>query len=187
MLEAGRSFEKHGRDFKNVSLVAVACIMYMVVGYSIMYNGDIFLSTITGSGVVEVVRRLLSHPLLHRLLPGRLRSHRYVDVSGAVAERMKLFAFLTFAVVMTGFIYPMEGSWTWGGNPVLACTPWVTLASSISQEVAVYMAGAATALAGVMLVGARRASTAQMAKSTPSPAPTAPLSVPLSVVGLVRI
>src|SRR5690606_39471125 len=39
-------------------------------------------------------------------------------VSGAVAERMKLWAFLSFAVVMTAFIYPMEGSWTWGGNDV---------------------------------------------------------------------
>ena len=40
-------------------------------------------------------------------------------VSGAVAERMKLWAFLAFAVVMTGLIYPMEGSWTWNGDDVL--------------------------------------------------------------------
>ena len=39
-------------------------------------------------------------------------------VSGSVAERMKLWSFLLFAVVLTGYIYPMEGSWTWGGKPV---------------------------------------------------------------------
>ena len=37
-------------------------------------------------------------------------------ISGAVAERMKLFAFLFFAVVMTGFIYPVQGFWKWGGG-----------------------------------------------------------------------
>ena len=72
-------------------------------------------------------------------------------VSGAVAERMKLWAFLAFAVVMTGFIYPMEGSWTWGGNAVYsACTPWAILGfSDFAGSGIVHMAGAAAALAGV--------------------------------------
>ena len=57
------------------------------------------------------------------LLSGRVRSHGHVDCSYAVAERMKLFAFLAFAVVMTGFIYPMEGSWT-GAQPYSDSTLW---------------------------------------------------------------
>jgi Amt family ammonium transporter len=78
-------------------------------------------------------------------------------VSGAVAERMKLFAFLIFAVVMTAFIYPMEGSWTWGGNPVFGL---YTLGDHGFLDFAgsgiVHMAGAAAGLAGVLTIGARK-------------------------------
>ena len=78
-------------------------------------------------------------------------------VSGAVAERMKLFAFLAFAVVMTGFIYPMEGSWTWGGNPVFGMYTLGDLGFlDFAGSGIVHMAGAAAALAGVILVGARK-------------------------------
>ncbi len=79
-------------------------------------------------------------------------------VSGAVAERMKLWAFLVFAVVMTGFIYPMEGSWTWGGNSVFGL---YSLGddfgfSDFAGSGIVHLAGAAAALAGVLLLGARK-------------------------------
>jgi Amt family ammonium transporter len=75
-------------------------------------------------------------------------------VSGAVAERMKLWAFLAFAVVMTGFIYPIEGSWTWNGDAV----PFIgeLSYSDYAGSGIVHMAGAAAALAGVLLVGARK-------------------------------
>jgi Amt family ammonium transporter len=79
-------------------------------------------------------------------------------VSGAVAERMKLWAFLLFAVVMTGFIYPMEGNWTWGGGSVFGL---YSLGddfgfSDFAGSGIVHMAGAAAALAGVLLLGARK-------------------------------
>ena len=78
-------------------------------------------------------------------------------VSGAVAERMKLFAFLAFAVVMTGFIYPMEGSWTWGGNSVFGLYTLGDLGFlDFAGSGIVHMSGAAAALAGVILVGARK-------------------------------
>ena len=78
-------------------------------------------------------------------------------VSGAVAERMKLFAFLALRVVMTGFIYPMEGSWTWGGNPVFGLYTLGDLGFlDFAGSGIVHMAGAAAALAGVILVGARK-------------------------------
>jgi Amt family ammonium transporter len=75
-------------------------------------------------------------------------------VSGAVAERMKLWAFLAFAVVMTGFIYPIEGGWTWGGKAV----PFIgeLSYSDYAGSGIVHMAGAAAALAGVLLLGARK-------------------------------
>jgi len=78
-------------------------------------------------------------------------------VSGAVAERMKLWAFLAFAVVMTGFIYPMEGAWTWNGADVFGLYNLGDLGfSDFAGSGIVHMAGAAAALAGVLLLGARK-------------------------------
>lgn len=78
-------------------------------------------------------------------------------VSGAVAERMKLWAFLAFAAVMTGVIYPMEGSWTWGGKDVFGLYNLGDLGfSDFAGSGIVHMAGAAAALAGVLLLGARK-------------------------------
>src|SRR5690606_5996752 len=78
-------------------------------------------------------------------------------VSGAVAERMKLWAFLLFAVIMTGFICPLEGSWTWGGNAVFGLYNLGDLGfSDFAGSGIVHMAGAAAALAGVILLGARK-------------------------------
>ncbi len=72
-------------------------------------------------------------------------------VSGAVAERMKLWSFLLFAVVMTGFIYPVQGYWKWGGG-------WLDQLgfSDFAGSGVVHLCGAAAALAGVLLLGARK-------------------------------
>ena len=78
-------------------------------------------------------------------------------VSGAVAERMKLWAFLAFTVVMTGFIYPMEGSWTWNGASVFGMYTLGDLGfSDFAGSGIVHMAGASAALAGVLVLGARK-------------------------------
>ena len=160
MLEAGLVRSKNTVEIltKNVTLFAVACIMYMVVGYSIMYGGDIFLSTITGSGAVEGGEENATYaPSADFFFQVVFVATAMSIVSGAVAERMKLFAFLAFAVVMTGFIYPMEGSWTWGGNPVFSMYTLGDLGFlDFAGSGIVHMAGAAAALAGVILVGARK-------------------------------
>ena len=80
-------------------------------------------------------------------------------ISGAVAERMKLWAFLLFCVVMTGFIYPMEGSWTWGGQSVFGLFELSVDGVGFSDFAGsgiVHLAGAAAALAGVILLGSRK-------------------------------
>jgi Amt family ammonium transporter len=78
-------------------------------------------------------------------------------VSGSVAERMKLWSFLLFTVVMTGYIYPMEGSWTWGGASVFGMYTLGDLGfSDFAGSGIVHMAGASAALAGVILLGARK-------------------------------
>ncbi|RCL46720.1 MAG: ammonium transporter [Halieaceae bacterium] len=160
MLEAGLVRSKNTVEIltKNVTLFAVACIMYMVVGYSIMYGGDIFLSTITGSGAVEGGEENATYaPSADFFFQVVFVATAMSIVSGAVAERMKLFAFLAFAVAMTGFIYPMEGSWTWGGNPVFGMYTLGDLGFlDFAGSGIVHMAGAAAALAGVILVGARK-------------------------------
>jgi len=160
MLEAGLVRSKNTVEIltKNVTLFAVACIMYMVLGYSIMYGGDIFLSTITGSGAVEGGEDNATYaPSADFFFQVVFVATAMSIVSGAVAERMKLFAFLAFAVVMTGFIYPMEGSWTWGGNPVFGMYTLGDLGFlDFAGSGIVHMAGAAAALAGVILVGARK-------------------------------
>jgi Amt family ammonium transporter len=70
---------------------------------------------------------------------------------------MKLWAFLAFAVVMTGVIYPVEGSWTWGGNAVFGLYTLGDLGfSDFAGSGIVHMAGASAALAGVLLLGARK-------------------------------
>ena len=159
MLEAGLVRSKNTTEIltKNVALFAIACIMYMVCGYAIMYGGDYLLSTITGDGVAGAEEPATYAPSADFYFQVVFVATAMSIVSGAVAERMKLWAFLAFAVVMTGFIYPMEGSWTWGGNPVFGMYTLGDLGFlDFAGSGIVHMAGAAAALAGVLLLGARK-------------------------------
>ena len=168
MLEAGLVRSKNTTEIltKNVALFAISCIMYLVCGYAIMYGGDILLSGI-GDFDLEGV---LADSAEAGFDGGSVYSGAsdfffqvvFVAtamsiVSGAVAERMKLWAFLAFAIVMTGVIYPLEGSWTWGGNDVFGLYNLGDLGfSDFAGSGIVHMAGAAAALAGVLLLGARK-------------------------------
>ncbi len=159
MLEAGLVRSKNTTEIltKNVALFAISCIMYMVCGYMIMYGGDLMLSGITADGVAGAEEPATYAPSADFYFQVVFVATAMSIVSGAVAERMKLWAFLAFAVVMTGFIYPMEGSWTWGGNPVFGLYTLGDLGfSDFAGSGIVHMAGAAAALAGVILLGARK-------------------------------
>lgn len=170
MLEAGLVRSKNTVEIltKNVALFATASIMYMVCGYAIMYGGDLFLSGIAGGDTLvedalaasaengfggDSVYSAASDFFFQVVFVATCMS----IVSGAVAERMKLWSFLLFAVVMTGLIYPLEGSWTWGGNDVFGLYNLGDLGfSDFAGSGIVHMAGAAAALAGVLLLGARK-------------------------------
>jgi Amt family ammonium transporter len=144
---------------KNISLFAVACTMYMVCGYHIMYAdlGDLLLRGITGDGATGMEEPSTYAPSADFYFQVVFVATAMSIVSGAVAERMKLWAFLAFAVVMTGFIYPMEGSWTWGGQSVFGLYTLGDLGfSDFAGSGIVHMAGASAALAGVLLLGARK-------------------------------
>ncbi len=171
MLEAGLVRSKNTTEIltKNVALFAIACTMYLVCGYQIMYGGGYFLSGITEVDSAAVLADFAARD--DGFQGGSIYSGAsdfffqvvFVAtamsiVSGAVAERMKLWTFLAFAVVMTAVIYPMEGAWTWGGASVFGM---FSLGDDFGfKDFAgsgiVHMAGAAAALAGVILLGARK-------------------------------
>ena len=159
MLEAGLVRSKNTTEIltKNIALFAVACTMYMVCGYAIMYGGDIFLSSITGDGATGAEEPATYAPSADFYFQVVFVATAMSIVSGSVAERMKLWAFLAFAVVMCGFIYPMEGSWTWNGEAVFGMYTLGDLGfSDFACSGIVHMAGASAALAGVLLLGARK-------------------------------
>ena len=161
MLEAGLVRSKNTTEIltKNISLFAVACTMYMVCGYHIMYAdlGDLLLRGITGDGATGMEEPATYAPSADFYFQVVFVATAMSIVSGAVAERMKLWAFLAFAVVMTSFIYPMEGSWTWGGQSVFGLYTLGDLGfSDFAGSGIVHMAGASAALAGVLLLGARK-------------------------------
>jgi Amt family ammonium transporter len=179
MLEAGLVRSKNTTEIltKNVALYAVASIMYMVCGYAVMYGGDIMLSTITGDGVTGAEEPATYAPSADFFFQVVFVATAMSIVSGAVAERMKLWSFLIFAVVMTGVIYPLEGSWTWGGNAVFGMYTLGDLGfSDFAGSGIVHMAGASAALAGVLLLGARKGKYAADGSVQPIPGANLPLA-----------
>jgi Amt family ammonium transporter len=162
MLEAGLVRSKNTTVIltKNITLFGIACTMYMVCGYSIMYEGGEFrwfLSGITGDGASGIEGPKTYAPSADFFFQVVFVATAMSIVSGSVAERIKLWSFLIFAVFLTGFIYPMEGSWTWGGISVFGLYTLGDLGfSDFAGSGIVHMAGAAAALAGVILLGARK-------------------------------
>ena len=161
MLEAGLVRSKNTTEIltKNVALFAISCTMYMIYGYALMYPelGSALLTGITGDGVSGAEEAATYAPSADFFFQVVFVATAMSIVSGAVAERMKLWAFLAFAVVMTGFIYPMEGRWTWGGEPVFGLYTLGDLGwSDFAGSGIVHMAGASAALAGVLLLGSRK-------------------------------
>jgi Amt family ammonium transporter len=164
MLEAGLVRAKNTAEIltKNVGLYAIACIMYMLVGYGIMYgDGTGFIPGIgmlgtADNAVADVVAGGDDAPYYSNLSDFFFQvvfvATAMSIVSGAVAERMKLWSFLAFAVVMTAVIYPVQGYWTWGGGFLGENFGYTDYAGSGI----VHLAGAAAALAGVLVLGARK-------------------------------
>ncbi|MEX2126579.1 MAG: ammonium transporter [Woeseia sp.] len=169
MLESGLIRAKNTAEIltKNIGLYSIASIMYMFCGYSIMYPGEFegglfqSLSTFgtglvgsadnTAAGVIESGGEIYYSNLADFFFQIVFVATAMSIVSGAVAERMKLWSFFLFAVVMTGFIYPVQGFWKWGGGFLDAAGFQDFAGSGI-----VHLCGATAALAGVLLLGARK-------------------------------
>jgi Amt family ammonium transporter len=165
MLEAGMVRAKNTTTIltKNILLYSIASVMYLVIGYNLMYIND------SWTGVIPDVGFLIGDENTADVVVAggddapyySARSDFFFQVvfvatgmsiiSGAIAERMKLFAFLAFAIVFTGLIYPIQGSWSWGGGFLSEAG-----FSDFAGSGIVHMCGAAAALAGVIVLGARK-------------------------------
>jgi len=188
MLEAGLIRAKNTTEIltKNVALFAIACTMYMLCGYNLMYPADAVNSVWPGISFLLGEDHSAADVLASN---GETYYSSMADfffqvvfvatamsiVSGAVAERMKLWAFLVFSVVMTGFIYPLQGYWKWGGG-FLDEMGFLDFAGSG----VVHLCGATAALAGVMLLGARKGKYGKNGEIYPIPG----CNMPLATLGM---
>ena len=158
MLEAGlvRSKNVTMQLTKNIALFSIAAIMYWLVGYNLMYPGDSWsiagwigaftTASIGGDPALETGYATGSDFFFQLMFCATTAS----IVSGAMAERVKLWPFLIFTVVLTGIIYPIEASWQWGGG-------WLSEMgfSDFAGSTLVHAAGGFAALAGVLILGPR--------------------------------
>jgi len=185
MLEAGLVRSKNTTEIltKNVALFAIACIMYLLCGYNIMYPGEAIsaywpgisfllgaeneVSAVTAGGDDAPYYAARSDFFFQVVFVATAMS----IVSGAVAERMKLWAFLFFAVVFTAFIYPIQGFWKWGGGFLNEAGFQDFAGSGV-----VHMCGASAALAGVLILGARRGKYGPHGQVKPIPGANLPLA-----------
>jgi Amt family ammonium transporter len=168
LLESGLVRAKNTVEIltKNISLYAVACVMYLATGYAVMYDGGWFLEGIEAFDLGGVLTASAENGFAGDSVYSAASDFFFQVVfvatamsivSGAVAERMKLWSFLIFAIFMTGYIYPLEGSWTWGSADVFGLYNLGELGfSDFAGSGIVHLAGAAAALAGVLLLGARK-------------------------------
>ena len=167
MLEGGlvRSKNVTMQMTKNISLFSLAAIMYWLVSYNLMYPlGDwaiegYFSGLFPAWGVLEPVGVALADAddpsyastgsdFIFQLM---FCAATASIVSGALAERIKLWPFLIFVAVLTGFIYPLTASWQWGGG-------WLSENMGFSDfagSTVVHACGAAAALAGAIVLGPR--------------------------------
>ena len=189
MLEAGLVRSKNTTEIlaKNVALYSIACVMYLIMGYTVMYGGisnlyvpDGFFGISAANSTAEEVLASggdtyysgASDFFFQVVFVATAMS----IVSGAVAERMKLWAFLAFAVVMTGFIYPMQGSWSWGGGFLGENIGY----SDYAGSGIVHLCGAAAALAGVLILGPRIGKYSASGESNAMPG----ANMPLATIGM---
>jgi Amt family ammonium transporter len=161
MLEAGlvRSKNVAMQLTKNIALFSIAGIMYWLVGFNLMYPGDFngyvafnFVPTVlepvglTASEAALDYASVASDFFFQLMFVAATAS----IVSGALAERIKLWPFLIFVVILTGVFYPISGSWQWGGGFLSEMGFYDFAGSTIVHSV-----GGWAALAGALILGPR--------------------------------
>lgn len=159
MLEAGmvRSSSVATIILKNISLYAVAGIMFVICGYNMMYSGvdGGYMGTFSLWGADDAAAIKGDFSGNYAASSDWFFQMVFVAttvsiVSGAVAERMKIWPFLAFAAVMAGIIYPITGSWKWGAG-------WLDAMGfqDFAGSTLVHSVGGWAALVGIIILGAR--------------------------------
>ena len=190
MLEAGLVQKKDVSEIvtKNIGLYSIACIMYLVCGFVLMYpSGGALGGLLEGylPAIGTSVNLSTSLPNEEIGIPYGMDYSQQADfffqvvfvatamsiVSGAVAGRMKLVPFFLFAIVLTGFIYPIQGYWNWGGG-FLSELGYSDYAGSGT----VHLCGAAAALAVALVLGPRKGKYADDGTSLPMPGSNIPMA-----------
>ena len=164
MLEAGlvRSKNVAMQSLKNVALFAIAAIMYYLVGYNLMYPGDGWtITNVLGAFSPASMEPVGLADTETDLTYASVGSDFFFQlmfcattasiVSGTLAERIKLWPFLIFTVILTGLIYPIQASWKWGGGFLDANYGFLDFAGST----VVHSVGGWAALAGALILGPR--------------------------------
>jgi len=170
MLEAGLVRSKNVADIcvKNVALYAVACIMWMLMGYNLMYQdvagyfGTFFsmwgpddAAVLAEGAEIDSAGYAAGSDFFFQMV---FVATTASIVSGTVAERVKLLPFLLFTVVLAGFIYPIQGSWEWGGgwlNSEGFAQTFGAEFSDFAGSTLVHSAGGWAALTGAIILGPR--------------------------------
>ena len=175
MLEGGlvRSKNVTMQMTKNIALYSVAAIMYWLIGFNLMYPGDFngyvgsfFVPTVLDPVGVSAADAALDYASFGSDFFFQLVfvAATASIVSGALAERIKLWPFLAFVVILTGVMYPISGSWQWGGG-------WLSEAgfSDFAGSTVVHSVGGWAALAGAIILGPRLGKYSKEGKVTPMP------------------
>ncbi len=163
MLEAGLVRQKNTtmQLLKNVSLFSIAAIMYYLIGYNLMYPGDGWsIDGVLGAFALTSLEPVGLAETETDLTYASVGSDFYFQlmfcattcsiVSGTLAERIKLWPFLIFCVILTALIYPIQASWKWGGG-FLDAGGFLDFAGST----VVHSVGGWAALAGALILGPR--------------------------------
>ncbi len=164
MLEAGlvRAKNVSMQLTKNIALFSFAAIMYWLIGFNLMYPGDAwiiagYVGPFFAQTVLDPVGISAADAALDYASIGSDFFFQLVFVaatasivSGALAERIKLWPFLIFVIILTGVLYPISGSWQWGGG-------WLSEAgfSDFAGSTVVHSVGGWAALAGAIILGPR--------------------------------
>ncbi|MDA8542138.1 ammonium transporter [Gammaproteobacteria bacterium] len=187
MLEAGLVQKKDVSEIvtKNIGLYSIACIMYLVCGFMVMYPGSAIIEGYLPAFSLASLGLSTALPNEEIGMPYGMDYSQQADfffqvvfvatamsiVSGAVAGRMKLIPFFLFAIVLTGVIYPIQGYWNWGGG-FLKSMGYSDYAGSGT----VHLCGAAAALAVVLVLGPRNGKYAEDGTSLPMPGSNIPMA-----------
>jgi Amt family ammonium transporter len=187
MLEAGLVQKKDVSEIvtKNIGLYSIACIMYLVCGFMVMYPGSAIFEGYLPTFSLASLELSTALPNEEIGMPYSMDYSQQADfffqvvfvatamsiVSGAVAGRMKLIPFFLFAIVLTGVIYPIQGYWNWGGGFLN-----VMEYSDYAGSGTVHLCGAAAALAVVLVLGPRNGKYSEDGTSLPMPGSNIPLA-----------